>query len=383
MALFDYSDEAVENRKKHPVKSRLAMIAFLVIAVIVGGAYVAWDSWRDRQESLPAGLTFSSTPTHKARKQAEEASQWNGLRQAGLPLPGAWSSQRFVLGSRGEDYIKKADRSGVPSSWYITLPHDTFSSGYVALKTVNDLIDSKTSDAVWAARMRENFHAVPGHEDSYYMPNAPRYWWAQRKFAPNTLCTDHDAALEGVVTGLPYPDSDLCSADGLNRNTTETENDTSLISVQPRYFYYGAKQKFNFPTPQGLSLPSTVDPQLILQSYFNVVTIPMDDGLWHVTTYCPAAMQANNVYAKDGYPEMFTDKNGKPYDKVLTKRLWESGGLEKSYLPEGSLGLQGPSVMSFHGSNYTGYGLPSAPCVVTEVAVGGQTPFWLMDTSDD
>ena len=68
MALFDYSDEAVENRKKHPVKSRLAMIALLVIAVIVGGAYGAWDSWRDRQESLPAGLTASSTPTHKGRK---------------------------------------------------------------------------------------------------------------------------------------------------------------------------------------------------------------------------------------------------------------------------------------------------------------------------
>ena len=40
MALFDYSDEAVENRKKHPVKSRLAMIAFLVIAV-----YRGWRLW--------------------------------------------------------------------------------------------------------------------------------------------------------------------------------------------------------------------------------------------------------------------------------------------------------------------------------------------------
>lgn len=47
------------------------------------------------------------------------------------------------------------------------------------------------------------------------------------------------------------------------------------------------------PIPEGGGPSSTTDPQQTVSQAYNTVLLPMDDGNWHVTVYCPAALDAS------------------------------------------------------------------------------------------
>ena len=93
---------------------------------------------------------------------------------------------------------------------------------------------------------------------------------------------------------------------------------------------------------EGNQLPDPGRQQTVSQAY-NTVLLPMDDGNWHVTVYCPAALDASLL-----------DKDANELDPDQVKA-----------------GDEAYTVISA-----TGYGTVQHPCRTVEVVVGGQKPFW-------
>lgn len=129
-----------------------------------------------------------------------------------------------------------------------------------------------------------------------------------------------------------------CSTDGVWQR-----EDTDAIRSNPYY-----QDDVTFPIPDGLDVDATVEPQQVAARAYDTVLIPMDDGNWHVTVYCPASLDVDAV-DEDGH-EIDTDT----LDGGDNALVWE--------LP-------------------TGLGTAERPCVTVEVTVGGQRPFWSGDVS--
>ena len=107
------------------------------------------------------------------------------------------------------------------------------------------------------------------------------------------------------------------------------------------YWYTDAT---GFPIPDGLQLDSRVNPQEIVSRAYDAVLIPMDDGDWHVTVYCPATLSRPVV-----------DRDGNEIDITRMKP-----GDEAYWNP----------------ASHVGVGTKQHPCQTVEVTVGGQKPFW-------
>ena len=74
-----------------------------------------------------------------------------------------------------------------------------------------------------------------------------------------------------------------CTSDGRWEGS-----DTDAIQSQP----FWTTKETSFPIPEGGGPSSTTDPQQTVSQAYNTVLLPMDDGNWHVTVYCPAALDA-------------------------------------------------------------------------------------------
>ena len=125
-----------------------------------------------------------------------------------------------------------------------------------------------------------------------------------------------------------------CTSDGRWEGS-----DTDAIQSQP----FWTTKETSFPIPEGGGPSSTTDPQQTVSQAYNTVLLPMDDGNWHVTVYCPAALDA---------PLLDKDANELDPDQVKA-------------------GDEAYTVISA-----TGYGTVQHPCRTVEVVVGGQKPFW-------
>ena len=125
-----------------------------------------------------------------------------------------------------------------------------------------------------------------------------------------------------------------CTSDGKWEGS-----DTDAIQSQP----FWTTKETSFPIPEGGGPSSTTDPQQTVSQAYNTVLLPMDDGNWHVTVYCPAALDASLL-----------DKDANELDPDQVKA-----------------GDEAYTVISA-----TGYGTVQHPCRTVEVVVGGQKPFW-------
>ena len=113
---------------------------------------------------------------------------------------------------------------------------------------------------------------------------------------------------------------------------------------------YHEKEHFHFSllfigyaVKNPLKKEDRLDPQQTVSQAYNTVLLPMDDGNWHVTVYCPAALDASLL-----------DKDANELDPDQVKA-----------------GDEAYTVISA-----TGYGTVQHPCRTVEVVVGGQKPFW-------
>ena len=93
---------------------------------------------------------------------------------------------------------------------------------------------------------------------------------------------------------------------------------------------------------------TATDPQTLVARSYSTFAVPMDDGIWHITVYCPAD------------PDMLLDKDAN--ELGVTAR-------QTDRLTEGMQGFGNPWRM-------TGIGTRQHPCRTVEIAVGGQLPYW-------
>lgn len=195
-----------------------------------------------------------------------------------------------------------------------------------ALETVDALLDPNGSDDEW----RNNVFALLGDDgagESHPVSDAPRWWWTQRRFHAGSVCSGQ---YDDKYVNYAY----TCTSDGRWEGS-----DTDAIQSQP----FWTTKETSFPIPEGGGPSSTTDPQQTVSQAYNTVLLPMDDGNWHVTVYCPAALDASLL-----------DKDANELDPDQVKA-----------------GDEAYTVISA-----TGYGTVQHPCRTVEVVVGGQKPFW-------
>ena len=188
------------------------------------------------------------------------------------------------------------------------------------------LLDPNGSDDEW----RKNVFALLGDDgagESHPVSDAPRWWWTQRRFHAGSVCSGQ---YDDKYVNYAY----TCTSDGKWEGS-----DTDAIQSQP----FWTTKETSFPIPEGGGPSSTTDPQQTVSQAYNTVLLPMDDGNWHVTVYCPAALDASLL-----------DKDASELDPDQVKA-----------------GDEAYTVISA-----TGYGTVQHPCRTVEVVVGGQKPFW-------
>ena len=187
-------------------------------------------------------------------------------------------------------------------------------------------LDPNGSDDEW----RKNVFALLGDDgagESHPVSDAPRWWWTQRRFHAGSVCSGQ---YDDKYVNYAY----TCTSDGKWEGS-----DTDAIQSQP----FWTTKETSFPIPEGGGPSSTTDPQQTVSQAYNTVLLPMDDGNWHVTVYCPAALDASLL-----------DKDANELDPDQVKA-----------------GDEAYTVISA-----TGYGTVQHPCRTVEVVVGGQKPFW-------
>lgn len=262
------------------------------------------------------------TGVHGQKKTDSGPRRYAGLEAAGIPVPGDWSQRTTAF---PVDTHKDGTRTLSENADGITL-HNGSGPIDTALETVDALLDPNGSDDEW----RKNVFALLGDDgagESHPVSDAPRWWWTQRRFHAGSVCSGQ---YDDKYVNYAY----TCTSDGKWEGS-----DTDAIQSQP----FWTTKETSFPIPEGGGPSSTTDPQQTVSQAYNTVLLPMDDGNWHVTVYCPAALDASLL-----------DKDANELDPDQVKA-----------------GDEAYTVISA-----TGYGTVQHPCRTVEVVVGGQKPFW-------
>lgn len=301
---------------------RILCLGLAVLLVCALGSIVL-----GRHGSPDAGSTGTVTSGSDSSRRStdadrSESSAYPGLEASGIPTPGDWSRQE------GYRLVVEDGRARLPQTESESSV-DPLEGGYgvidTALATLDALLDPTADDQTWAEHVLDSL-GVDGGGREHPVSDAPRWWWAERRFTPATLCSaPDDPYVQGQYRG-GCTDDDAWDDDGGKAIAEAGMFDTTST---------------DFPVADGLALDSTTNPQDTVSRAYGVVSVPMDDGIWHVTVYCPATLDGPAV-----------DRNG--------SELASFDGVDEAW--------------TVHG--LTGFGTVDRPCVTVEVTVGGQKPFW-------
>lgn len=296
---------------------RILCLGLVVLLVCALGSIVLGR--RGASDPGSNGTAATQSDTVREPEDMDAVVAYPGLDAAGIPTPGDWSRQsgyRVAIENGEARWPEDASTDPMTGSYGVV---DT------ALHTLDVLLDGSPDDAEWATAVLGELHADAAGVE-HPVSDAPRWWWAQRRFDPTSLCrTESDPYVQGQYRGG-------CADDGGWDGEAE-----KAISQAGMY----DTTSTDFPVPDGLTVDPLTNPQEIASRAYGVVSVPMDDGIWHVTVYCPATLDGpladldgNELTGLDGRDE-----------------AWTVYGL-------------------------TGWGTVQRPCVTVEVTVGGQKPFW-------
>lgn len=292
----------MNNRKRS--STRLVLVIAGVIVCVFGGLIVHHDT----------GKSGDSTDRISAQQnpQSNKMSHSNhrGLSAAGIPESGPWNEIKLI----------KSDSTEV-----VTTQDTSYGPAGAALNVLDALFDPDADDKAYLSRRSQVIHPDPTGQ-AHPAGDSPRWWMLQRRYTPQSMCTAH---LQGSTTAAP-------SCDINNQWNSAPENAIVLSNG-----YQGATA---FPIPSDIKIDSRVDPQDIARISYNTVYVPMDDGVWSVTTYCPASLFRVHL-DKDGNEG--PDDTDHPYTAA--------------------------------GAGLIAYGTRQHPCYAVEYTVSGQKPFWLGD----
>lgn len=298
--------------------SRLVRVLCLALAILLVCALGSVVLGRHDASDTASHATSPQSDARQESGDADAGYGYAGLRSAGIPIPGDWSRQS------GYRVTVKDGRAGWPEEPSMDPMNGSYGVVDTALHTLDVLLDTGSDDGAWAAAVLDELHADGGGAE-HPVSDAPRWWWAERRFQPSVLCSSpDDVYVQGQVRS--------CDADGL-----WTGSDEDAVSQAGMF----DTSSTDFPVPDGVAVDSLTNPQDVASRAYGVVSVPMDDGIWHVTVYCPASLDAP-----------FTDLDGNELTSLDgRKEAWTT-------------------------ISQTGWGTLQRPCVTVEVTVGGQKPFW-------
>lgn len=269
----------------------------------------------------PAGRSDASPSMSASPKRGEEpkraSGSWRGLKSAGVPLPGEWSADKA--------YPSKANGRPNQKAGKITLG-ESYGPLAAALRTLDALTDRSGSNEQWGLSVSATV-GPDGAGQSHSAGDAPRWWFAGRHFDAAQMCHPGDALDGGGISpaqcapGSAYPGGGQAAI---------------LVSQ-----YYQPTES-QFPVPSGLRIDSLTDPQEIVRQSYATAYVPMDDGIWTITSYCPAS---------DPRHPVAVDKNNT-----------ETAKSKDAYWPAAE--------------PVSAFGTRQRPCRTVEYTVGSQRPFW-------
>lgn len=314
-------------------KRLLASILAVTLACGLGAIITATHRHNDEAGARAQPASTPETTSAPGKTGGDASSRWVGLEHAGIPTPGEWSRPRYWSSVVKDGQVVGWAAEGTPNA-QVTMPANTGAID-AALNTLNRLLDPNADDQTWADDVKATLGAdAAGLEYGY--PSAPRWWWLERRYDPDAVCTGSI-----YVAGRSWG----CSTDG-------TYTGEQAINNAVRY----DPNETRFPVPKGYKVDSRVNPQEHLSRYYDTVVVPMDDGPWHVTVYCPADRGASDGW-NYAQPGTVTDEHGNETDLASI--------------------TDGVAVQSIES---VGFGTRQHPCVTVDVSVGGQTPYWYAGT---
>lgn len=301
----------MSEKRKLGRGAKTLLIGGLVIVIALLGWMLTPN--RTPDDRTPA---LTSAPSVKAKKQTVQASgdTWAGLKAAGVPEP---------TDGDMDHAIPLKDGKAVKGAAAITLD-ESYGPRMAALKTLNALMDRNGDNEQWGLNVSATM-GVDGAGASHPAGDAPRYWFAKRSFNPDSLCTN-----SGDIKGGAISTSDNCVDDVWN-----TSNEDPILTAP--YFIDAT-----FPVPSDLKIDDLTDPQDVVWTDYGVVYVPMNDGVWTFTEYCPASADGITAVDKSNH-EVPVDSTG-------------------AYWPKNQ------GTFSF--------GTKERPCKTVEYTVAGQRPFW-------
>ena len=277
------------------------VLAIVVFSLLAGGLIVSQQvHGRDGSETV-------ASPSRNAKRKGHAYSlDGPGLQAAGIPVVGQWRSMR-VRSRNGEAVVRD----------------DGFGPAGAALKALDATLDPKSDDSKYAKKRSEAIRPDPSGQ-ARPAGDAPRWWLTQRRYTPARICNQ---PLPGSATAAPS-----CQGDTWDRPA----GDAMVLSN-------GYQGETAFPVPDGMQVDSRTDPQSIVRIGYDTLYVPMDDGVWAVTVFCPASTRSVHLDHKG---------NEGPDD------------VRHPYTPMGAGMLP--------------YGTRQTPCYAVDVAVAGQNPYWLV-----
>lgn len=247
----------------------MAFVFVISLGVIITHVNRSDAGRQDRSSSSDAGTKAGDTGSRRG------SGGYRGLQAAGIPVPGDWSRQSLVSATRTGGESSDVGQAPVGGRGG---PVD------VALDTVDAILDPTPSDEEWNQTMQNLFQPdIAGA--SHGQGNMARYWWRQRRFNADKLCT-------GVSKDMLLIQSYDCSTDHRFQGKSEE-------TIKDTQYWDPASAFFDVPQSIGEHVTSSTDPQTVISRYYDAVAIPMDDGVWYVTVDCPAMAD-----------QPFLDKNG-------------------------------------------------------------------------
>lgn len=345
------------SHKPHAKRKRswqqLLVGALVIAAILAVGAYSVHTSVSTRKATQETDSVTSSAANEPSDKHeavsAPDTADWAGLDFAHIPHGDldavAQPTLRAYYASSGTAVRDDYDEHKFAPYTSNVSPERT------ALEALNVLFDQRLDDDTWSNKVRSLFHPAGDGVSMYAMSPIPRWWLAERYFSTATYCKNSDNSI-----------LDKRNCDGI----TYVGTDANSLIHTPNMINWGYEPKSGLTLPADVTISSLENPEKAARKYYTTVEIPMNDGMWNVTEYCPAAVYGSYLTTDGKYTTL------EQLNKLAAKAK-ENTVVGYGFIAEPENGIPGA------GYGDQGFATPEHPCQVIEITVGGQKPFWKLD----
>lgn len=325
---------AQKQKQRLPFSKRFKRILIgggLLVGVVLVGIIVTavQQHWFGDDAEPKVAETQSSTSSTRGDSSAS-----GGVEFLGLPrLSDAWAGQEVALlksvTDQDESVYQKDEKDMIKTT------HLPFEFGPVAAtyRTIDALFSPTSNEEEWGKAVADSLGPDAADSEAGLAGDMPLWYARQRRFDPDSLCGSWTISW----TGEAAPDC-------------ETWEGNDEEAIKQGLFFGDHNTAFSIPQwAQKAAAEGLGDPATAAEFQYQVVYVPMDDGVWAFTTACGLEpWPAHEAY--------FVDLQGNEATDMTQVRAHpdQYGGRTTSM----------------------GFGTVQHPCVVTEITVPDQKPSW-------